>query len=265
MAKDMLQPDRQKPVTDKHIAQVVSIDDVEQFLRVKVRIQDMHPETVSDDDLPWAEYGPPPGNRGDCGTFIHIEEDDYVWVDFPHDGDIRRPRVIGSVHFCPPTEENPKGAPNFPHEAWQGPGAVEHKRIIAPMPGPREYGQINVFSEHGVVVEVRGDKSIIITQKHTKSAIEITKDGDITLHSEKDIYIEAEQNITMFAKQNINISAGMAGSFVALRSLLLSGGSTSILLGMGGGECEGDFHFAGNITGDQTIMDASGNTNHHEH
>lgn len=204
MAKDMLQPERIKAAeSKKYIGRVVSVDDKERFLRVKIRIQALHPDIIPDEDLPWTEYALPPGNRYDCGTFIHVEVGDYVWTDFPYDGDIRRPRMLGSVHYCPNEQ------PEFPHEAWLGPDAVQHKRIIAPMPKDREYFQNNVFSEFGLVMEVVPDNgSVIVTQKATGSAIEIHFAGHVTLHSEVNAYVEARNHVYIYANVNVYIIAG---------------------------------------------------------
>jgi len=265
MAKDLLKPERIKKTLDKFIGHVVNVEDEENLLRVQTRVYGPH-SGISDDDLPWCEYGAPPGNRYDNGTFIHVEPGDYVWVDFPYDGDVRRPRLLGSVHYCP------DGEPNFPHEAWLGPDAVEHKRILwEPPPAGREYFLNNVFSQFGLVVEIVQD-SIIVTQKKTGTAIEITPDGDITLHSEKNIFMTAQEHIKRWAKLGIEItSLGSISvmapeiSVIAAETLTLAGGGTSIVMGDEGGECDGDFHFTGDITGDKTIIDGEGNTNHHTH
>jgi hypothetical protein len=203
MAKDMLQPEQIKSVGAKrYIAQVVDVDDHDRLLRVKVRVMVMHPESLSDDELPWAEYALPPGNRYDNGTFIHVEVGDYIWVDFPYDGDVRRPRMLASIHYAPNSQ------PEFPHEAWLGPDAVEHKRIIAPMPKDRVYFQNNVFSEFGLVMEVVPDNgSVIVTQKATGSAIEIHYAGHVTLHSEGNAYVEAAGHVYIYAKKDVYIIA----------------------------------------------------------
>ncbi len=267
MAKDLLQPERQKAVINRRvIARVVDIDDADRLLRVKIRILEMHPETLADDDLPWAEFAPPPGNRDNAGTFMPVEPDDHVWVDFPYDGDIRRPRILGSVHYAPDSE------PYFPHEAWVGPDALEHKRIVAPQPGGRNYGKNLVVSIHGIVIEVKDDNAVIVTQRKSGTAIEITKDADLTMHSEGNIYIEARQNIIMTALGNILITAGesfvvtgQTGTVAGARSLLLAGGGASITLANSIGECEGDFFYSGNIDANGHIIDGTGNTNHHSH
>jgi len=268
MAKDMLQPEKLKAVETKRlIAQVVSIDDRDRFLRVQVRIQAMHPPDLPDEDLPWAEYALPPGNRANAGTFIHVEPGDYVWVDFPYVGDVRRPRLLGSVHYCP------DAVPNFPHEAWNGPDAVEHKRMDwEPMPEDREYCKQDVISHKGIVIEFVDD-SVIITQRETGTAIEITPEGDMTLHGEKDVFmsaqkdmrIHAERNIMISAKGMIAISAGLTCSVVGVFGCVMQGGSAGISLGLDGGRCTGNFHFDGNIDADGTILDALGNTPNHSH
>jgi hypothetical protein len=259
MAKDMMQPERIKAVENKrHIARVVSVDDSERLLRVQVRVFVMHPESLTDKECPWAEFAPPPGNRDNAGTFIPVEPGDYVWVDFPYDGDVRRPRLLGSVHYAPDSE------PYFPHEAWLGPDAVEHKREEwEPMPSEREYFKQGAISHKGIVIEFVED-SVIVTQRETGTAIEITPEGDLTLHGEKNVYISAQENIRIHAKQNIVIDALNVTVSGAI-SCMLAGGTASIFLANSGGECSGHFHFDGSIDADGSIMDAAGNTNHHTH
>jgi len=253
----------------KYIGRVVNIDDPKKQLRVKIRVFGVFTDNVPDEDLPWAEYAFPPGSRDNEGFVTSVEVGDYVWVDFPFSGNTRRPRLLGSVHYCP------DGVPNAPHEMWLGPDALEHERIIAPVPAAREYYKNNVYSQAGIVVEVvpGGDGSIIVTQKETGTAIEITPGGDITLHAEGNIYAESAKgnikalaligSVEVSAALIVSITAGVAITMTA-PSISMAAAGCTLELGADA-QCQGDFGVDGNIEATGDVIDGGENTNHHEH
>ncbi|MCE0813704.1 hypothetical protein [Buttiauxella sp. S04-F03] len=49
-------------------------------------------EGITDEDLPWAEYLLPLNYQ-----FTPNQKGDHVWVDFPYNGDTRRPRICGAA------------------------------------------------------------------------------------------------------------------------------------------------------------------------
>ena len=271
-------PDRPTMRFDQHyIGRVVDIEDPKKQLRVKIRVYGVFTDNVQDEDLPWAEYAFPPGARENEGFVTSVENGDYVWADFPFAGNTRRPRLLGSVHYCP------DGEPYAPHEIWLGPDAIEHERIIAPEPAPREYYKNNVYSQGGVVVEVLPTGSIIVTQRDSGTAIEITPDGDITLHTKDgDIYLETESgNInahTLFGDivanavaGNVSVIAGLivsitAGVAITLSAPTITMAASSCTLELGeNAQCQGDFGVDGSIEATGDIIDGGENTNHHSH
>jgi hypothetical protein len=167
-------------------------------------------------ELPWAEYILPFGAASNLGGFIPSAVGDYVWIEYPHDGDTRRPLIVGGAHFCP------DGSPNMPNEAWSGPDVVSHKREGAePVPAAPGYHRDVVFTRHGVTVEIAEDSSVRVTQRGSGSAIEIAAGGDITIHGEGNIHISAQTDCNLIVKGNAaidvtgNVTAGVTGNVMA--------------------------------------------------
>lgn len=164
------------------------------ILCVKVRVFEVFSEDIPADDLPWAVYQLPTGARENEGVFIPVQVGDIVEVRFPWrdeagNGDTTRPMITGSMHYAP------DGKPRLPHEAWDGPDKIEHKRRSwETTPEPPEYHKPAVFSQHGILIEISPDKSFCLTHKDKKTAVHIDPDGNITLHSEKNIWISATEN-----------------------------------------------------------------------
>jgi hypothetical protein len=219
-------PDRPTMRFDQNfIARVVSVADPKGQLRVQVRAWGVHPEDhIPDKSLPWAELLYPPGSRDNEGFVTSLSVGDYVWIDFPFAGNPRRPRIIGSVHFCP------GGVPNAPHESWAGPAAVVHRRTgPEPLPAARHYYENNVYSQGGIVVEIvpTADGSLIVTQRATGTAIEITPQGDITIHSEGNIFGTATKDLRV-------VIAGDADIQIAGNATANIGGDLAATVGKNG-------------------------------
>lgn len=172
------------------IAKVVKApkDDPEKLLRAQVLVFTLH-ETAKEADLPWAEFKLPVGCRINDGSFIPPQKDDLVWVDFPYQGDPRRPRITGSAHYAPGK------IPNLPHETFAGANAYNHKRTgDEPAQPAHVYGEDTIFTQNGVMVAINKDGSLNIVQKSTGSEITITKDGDAIIHVEGNIYRSATKD-----------------------------------------------------------------------
>jgi uncharacterized protein YjbJ (UPF0337 family) len=200
------QQDRKNALWGEYIGVVESVDDPEKFMRVRVRVYDIFPD-VSEDCLPWATYKLPIGARPQEGEFVPVKVGDLVWVDFPFNGDTRRPRITGSVHYCP------EGVPNLPVEAYAA----------------DTYHKACVFSQHGVTVLVKEDGSYLIIQKEKEAVIEIDADGKIKIASPNDIYLVTEGNANISAKGDVNFTAqgdvkGSAQGDVAINA----GGSVDV-------------------------------------
>ena len=199
-------------------AKVVSDQDPKGLLRVKVRVPGWW-DAVPDKDLPWAEYRFNDARRRG-GDFMPAEVDDWVWIDFPN-GDTRYPRITGWCHFAP------EGKPHTPHEAWVGPEKIVHsldQTFGEPEPEAPEYHKSRVTEKHGVIVEINPKGEMLLTQRHTGTAVRITKKGDVTLHSQKALYsssveetyqhtgknweVQVDKNMKVDVAENIDITAG---------------------------------------------------------
>jgi hypothetical protein len=177
-------------------------------------------DKVPKKDLPWAEYRLPLGARANDGTFCPVKKGDYVWVDFPYQGDTRRPRITGSVHFAP------DGVPNLPHEAFAGPDVFEHKRAgEESAPADHAYGEDEVSSQHGVTLERNKDGSVSIYQRTSGSEICIDKDGNVIIHGEKGILLSSAESAKGVVAEDFKITVQGAAKIIAMGKIALDGGS----------------------------------------
>jgi len=181
---------------------IVETGEHDQLMRVQVRVKEIFTDDVPVADLPWATYRLPTGSRINDGFFTPVKGGDYVWVDFPFGGgDTRRPRITGSVHYCP-TEK-----PNFPDESHDptGGGACTPMRTGLNDPIQRSEADLTqlpcVFKQNGVCIEVSRDGTVRITNSNGSgedgkagSNIEISNTGAIIIHSEKSLYLSAKDN-----------------------------------------------------------------------
>ncbi len=276
-------------------AQVVNVDDPQRLMRVQVRVLGLF-EGVADEDLPWSEYKLPVGVRPNDGFFTPADRGDWVWVDFPHLGDSRRPRITGGMHFCPNDQ------PNLPHESWVGPDTYTHKRTGSQVsPSPAAYHRDVVLTQHGVLIEiVSGTGEVRVTQKSSGSAIEIDKDGNVTAHSENNLYGSAKANCQLdidgdlkanvggdatvdaatsatIKAPEITIDAATLATIKAPQINLVGNVSSSGTSGSGsfeissevkvngGVEINGEAEVDGGITATGAIIDGGGNTPNHDH
>jgi hypothetical protein len=179
-----------KRFTGEYIGIVESIFDPKNLMRVQVRVKGVFTDDVEAADLPWATYKLPIGFRPNDGMFTPVDVEDYVWVDFPFDNDTRRPRITGSVHFCPGE------APNFPDDAWEGPGAVIPARTPdQPEAGDQpEYHTACIYKQHGISAEIRPDGTLRITQAASGTNVEIAADGSVLVHAEGNLYLSTEND-----------------------------------------------------------------------
>jgi hypothetical protein len=178
----------------------------DELMRVQVRVQELFTGDVPAADLPWATYRLPAGSRVSDGFFIPVKSGDIVWVDFPFNSDTRRPRITGSVHYCPESK------PLMPNESWpaaDGRSTPYRTGLNDPLTPDESLsggrGDLKkppcVFKQNGVVVEILSDGTVRITNTNdadnkgvSGSNIEITKTGDIIIHAENSLFLSTKMN-----------------------------------------------------------------------
>lgn len=137
-------------------------------------------DAVPDSDLPYADFLLPLGAGVDAGHAIPVNVGDEVWVDFPLCGDPRFPRITGSIYHAPNFKSN------LPSELFGG-GFTQKRHADEPPATPFSIKD-DLYSRFGLIEQKTQAGGWCITQKATGTAIEITKDGGIVLHSEAGAY-----------------------------------------------------------------------------
>ncbi|MGL5906205.1 MAG: phage baseplate assembly protein V [Shewanella sp.] len=180
--------------------EITSVDHPDKLLLAQVRVLGLW-DTLPASDLPWAEYLLSVGARTNDGDFSPVQVGDFVWCSFDR-GDSRYPIIVGACHYAP------QGVPNLPHESFAGDQSYEHKRTDAqPKPAAAQYHKDRVSTQFNFMVERTAAGALRATHKPTGTAIEITQDGQIVLHSELDSFDSTEQNKLIEAKLKITATA----------------------------------------------------------
>lgn len=197
----------------EYIAEVVEVEDPKKMMRVQVLVYDIF-DGVPKEDLPWAIYKLPTGVRAANGGIIPVQKGDKVWVDFPFGGDTRRPRIVAGMHFVP------EGFPDIPHESWAGPEQVEHKRLEhEPEPTKPVYHKDVVFKQHEILLQITEKNEFMVTHLKSGSAIRISSDGVMTIHSEKDLFASSPTKLKL---QVGGSTLEMTPDKIALKSPLIT-------------------------------------------
>ena len=221
MSEEKATGQQQNKLSGEYIALVESVDDPESLMRAQVRVFGVFTDKTPKADLPWAEYKLPIGARVNDGMFTPVDVGDYVWVDFPYPpGDSRRPRITGSVHH------SPGKIPNLPHESFAGSQKLSHKTTgEEPGPAAAEYHKNAVFTQHGITVELNVDNSLTITQRATGTAIRVSPEGDITLHSEKNTFFSTIEDLKGIIEGNAKIDVTGKTELTSMEGVDVDGGS----------------------------------------
>lgn len=216
-------PEKVDGFNGEYPARVENIEgDPKNAKRVQVRVLNLFTDNVPVKALPWATYKLPIGARQNNGSFIPVQVGDMVWVDFPFNGDTRRPRITGSVHMWP------DGELDLPHETFGGSESYEHQRSGSePVPDPVNPQTDLVFTHHNVMVEICEDNSVRVTQKTTGTGIEITKDGHITLHCSNDVFLSAV-NVTAEVEQNVTVTAAGGKADITSKTCTVTSEDTTL-------------------------------------
>ena len=189
-------------------ATVTDINDKTGSMKAQVKVNGLM-DGIPDEALPWAEYLLPIGY-----TYTPVNEGDLVWVDFPYDGDTRRPRIIGAAMDWQgdPNDPKTKGKPNIAPQAG-GHGAAYQPPKVQGQPALPTYKvtQDQVISRNGIL-EVRtigGGYTITNMAKH--AIIGFNEDGDIIISTTGNVFIHAGADLTLDSGGNMTLKT--AGKF----------------------------------------------------
>lgn len=161
---------RPKKYEGEYVGTVKAVEgDPKKGMRVQVEVDPIFTGCAVE-TLPWATYKLPVGFRQNDGFFVPVQVGDKVWVDFPFDGDTRRPRVTGSVH------EFPDGKPKMPDDAWAGESRVDDDA---------KYHEDVVLKQYDGIIKLRKNGEILVQQLSTGTHVRIETDGTVSICSSK--------------------------------------------------------------------------------
>jgi len=206
-------------VYGERIGTVEATADPDKYLLVKVRVLGVFSDAAPVAELPWAEFKLGIGASANEGEFRPVKPGDKVWVDFPYDGDTRRPRITGSVHYVP------DGVVNLPHEAFLGASQHEHKRSgEEAVPAAHGYGEDAVFTLHGITIEVGKEGTYSVIHRASGTELFFAKDGSFVIHAENDINISTTGKINLLATGDGTAEIQGELKATALGGIILDGG-----------------------------------------
>ncbi|QUM78782.1 hypothetical protein HWV00_21145 (plasmid) [Moritella sp. 24] len=164
---------------DKYRAKVVSITHPKGWHKAKVRVLVLW-DHIEDDDLPWAEYLLPLGARSKEGEAMPCKIDDLVWLEFPISGDTRSPLIVGSCYRII------EGESELPQDLFKP--VYEHKRTGKQPPAPTAAYGDSTTDLNGILNQITMNGAWCLTHKATGTAVNVTKDGQLVLHTEGDSF-----------------------------------------------------------------------------
>jgi hypothetical protein len=212
-------------------AQVVNVSHPDGIYMASIRLIKLW-DAVRDGDLPWAEFLLPIGAKPSNGHVLPVEPGDYVWVDFPRNGDTRYPRITGSLYYAPdltsylPDEVN--GTAYEPKRAEGEPKPAIYDR--------KDY----LYDRFGLREHRTASGGYSLTHKATGTAIEVTSDGQMVIHTEGNAFESATGNkteqytgkLTINVKGDAIIKSDGAATVEASADLnLVAGGNVNLQAG----------------------------------
>ncbi len=166
-------------------AEVVNTEHPDGLYLVSIRLLNLW-DSISDDDLPWAEFLLPLGAKPSHGHAVPVESGDWVWVDFPRNGDTRYPRITGSLYHAPDYQSNlPDDVNGTLYEAIRADGEPS---------SPSYDRKDDLYQRFGLREHKTHAGGWSITHTATGTAIEITPSGQMVIHTEGDQFQSATGN-----------------------------------------------------------------------
>jgi len=191
-------------IIGKRRAKIVST--VHQGGMMKAQIRLMHEwDDMPDSALPWAEYLLPIG-----GGFVPTIAGDLVWVEFPYEGDSRRPMIIGAA------QDWPGGVPNVPPEASGQGGQYTPPDVEGAPPAPKLNSTKDAVLKRNGLLEVRSvGGGYAITRIDDGSTIGMNEAGQSYMISSSDAFISAGGKVTLVAASDVDVKAAGNMDFTA--------------------------------------------------
>jgi hypothetical protein len=177
-------------------AKVVDVDDPKGMLRATVRIVGIW-DSIADANLPWAERV-----LGEDGTYRPLLAGDYVWIDFPYNGDSTRPRIVGGA------SDSPGGVPNLPAEV-SGQGSAYTQKSIdgAPTAGTVTASKDFVYDRNGLLEIRNASGSWSVTHKSSGTTLGMNDGGQLYLNSQLTLFVYSEGDATVKTAGNMAVEA----------------------------------------------------------
>ncbi|PLR29575.1 baseplate protein, partial [Chimaeribacter californicus] len=177
-------------------AMVVSTADESNLMRVSVRLVGLW-DSIADANLPWAERLLP-----DDGAFVPLIAGDYVWVDFPYQGDSTRPRIVGRA------SDASGGKPNVAAEASGQGDAYAHKTVKgAPAAGTVTATKDFVLDRNGLLEIRNASGSWSVTHKDSGSTLGMNDEGQLYICSQATLFVYAAGDTTLNTDANLKVKA----------------------------------------------------------
>lgn len=183
-------------ITGKKRAIVTNTVAPDNKMKAQVRVISEWDE-MPDTSLPWAEYLVPLDR-----AFVPTKVGDLVWIEFPYDGDSRRPMIVGGAN------DWSGGIPNVPPEAsgvgsQYQPPAKEGRPAEPAMTPTADM----VMNRDGILIKRTQSGSYSITRTSDGTSIGFNDAGSAFIISQADTYLNATGNITILTDGNVTMKA----------------------------------------------------------
>lgn len=211
-------------------ARVIDTKHPANLMMAKVRVDALW-HGVPDAACPWAEYGLQIG-----GSFAPCKVGDLVWVDFPYEGDSRRPRITGAC------QDALGGEPNVPPESWGGGDAYQPPEFDG-APQLRELTPTEdyVYNRNGLLEIRTGGGGWSVTHIDTDTTMGMNESGQIYIISSQNVFVQGATGVKvksgadleLEAEGNVKITASGGNVEVAGKGNVEvnAGGNTEIVSG----------------------------------
>lgn len=178
-------------------------------------------EGMGDASLPWAEYLLPIDR-----AFVPTIPGDLVWVEFPYEGDSRRPMIVGAA------QDWAGGVPNVPPEA-SGVGELYQPpaKEGAPAAPALTPSADMVLNRDGVLIMRTAAGAYSVTRTADGTTIGFNEAGDVNIMSEGQTYVNATGNITIMTAGDVKVQTAGNASMEAAGTMSFKSSSMEFVAG----------------------------------